>query len=36
MKKLSTAALVVLVALAAAKLCLYTVNERVQAQFGSG
>lgn len=28
MKKLSTAALVVLVALAAAKLCLYTVNER--------
>ena len=31
MKKLSTAALVVLVALAAAKLCLYTVNEREHA-----
>lgn len=31
MKKLSTAALVVLVALAATKLCLYTVNEREHA-----
>lgn len=31
MKKLSTAALVVLVALATAKLCLYTVNEREHA-----
>ena len=31
MKKLSTAALVVLVALAASKLCLYTVNEREHA-----
>ena len=31
MKKLSTAALVVLVTLAAAKLCLYTVNEREHA-----
>lgn len=31
MKKLSTAALVVLVALSAAKLCLYTVNEREHA-----
>lgn len=31
MKKLSTAALVVLVALAVAKLCLYTVNEREHA-----
>ncbi len=31
MKKLSTAALVALVALAAAKLCLYTVNEREHA-----
>lgn len=31
MKKLSTAALVVLVVLAAAKLCLYTVNEREHA-----
>ena len=31
MKKLSTLALVVLVALGAAKLCLYTVNEREHA-----